>query len=346
LAVSFVAAAAAAAMVSVAAIGISPAKGALPNIPYPVQGIAAGGPRDQYTYVWAPGVLEAVRMYLPSEAPVLTVRRETPTKRAVCELAIRLGVRVLPEEYATMPETQELSGFGTRLYGRSFESTNVEDQRRFWCKDVELWDSRCFAYWHRGETPTPGSPAWDREALPAQRTEEIAEQFLAESGLLPEGCEFETVRPAIAQNAEGVETYHSDGARPRVLSRQVEYARRIEGIELGRFTVSINGNGVVYRVHRQVPNVARLGRYPILSPEEARRLLPRGLLPSHIWGPATAEIESVSLYFSQDWDSSDVIQPIYSFKGTARGEQGATEPFAVSWPAVRPECFLTEGDIR
>jgi len=331
---------------AVAGLDRSAAELGLARIPPPRMGVAAGGPRDQYTYVWAPGVLEAVRMYLPSEAPVLRIQRETPTKEAVYDLAMRLGIKVSAEEYANMPETQESPGFDSRLWRQSFESTNVEDQRRFWCKDLELWDSGCFTYRHRGETPTPGWPAWESEALPAERTEELAERFLAESGLLPEGCELEAVTSDVAQNAAGRETYRIDGAPARLLSRQVKYARRIEGIELGRFTVGINGSGVVYEVQSRVPHVRGLARYPILSPEEARRMLPMGLLPSHIWGPATAEIESVSLYFSQNLDSSDVVQPIYSFRGTARGEQSATDPFTVSWPAVRPECFLTEGDIR
>ncbi len=157
-------------------------------------------------------------------------------------------------------------------------------------------------------------------------------------------------RAAIARRDSSVWSSSSavaarEGAPSRVLSRQVEYVRKVEGIELGRFIISLNGNGVVYAVRSGVPNVTLLSRYSILSPEEARRLLPRGLLPSHIWGPARAWIESVSLYYSRDLYSTDIVQPIYSFKGTARGEQGASEAFSVSWPAVRPEYFAGEETV-
>ena len=312
----------------------------LPPIPRPSMPMMAGGPRDQYTYVWAAGALESTSMYAP-EALVLRVVRRVPDKQAVLELAERLGIRVTPEDRKRLPDKQEgeLSPLG--VYMCSLEEKNVDDQRLFDCKDVELWDSGCFSYLHRGGTPEPGSrngPA-PPDAPSPERAREIADRFIADSGLLPEGCEFERVRAAVTQNAEGLEIHYANGARPRVLSRQVVYTRQVDRIPLGDFSVEVNGNGEVYRVSRQIPNFAPLARYPILSPDEARRMIPRGLLASHIWGPARAVIGRVSLSYSPAWSFSGVIQPAYTFSGTAHGRNGQTDSFSVMWPAVRPEHF-------
>jgi hypothetical protein len=304
-------------------------------------GVAAGGPRDQYRYVWAPGALESTRMYA-TDALVLRVVRKRPDKRAIYEIATRLGIAVTPEEYAGMPEVQKGTGFDSSAYMRSFEQMNVEDQRLFDCKDVDVWDNGCFSYWHRGGTPSPGSPngPWAVDALSPERTREIAERFIADSGLLPEGCEFERVRTAVTQNAQGIEIYSADQAPPRVVSRQVVYTRRVEGIPLDSFSIDVNGNGEVYRVTRRIPNFAPWVRYPMLSPDEARRMLPQGLLPSHIWGPATAVIDHVSLSYTREWNLSNLIQPVYTFSGTAHCQGGLTDTFSVTWPAVRPEYLM------
>jgi hypothetical protein len=126
-----------------------------------------------------------------------------------------------------------------------------------------------------------------------------------------------------------------------VLSRRAVYERKPEGVLLGKFCVSVNDQGEVYYVESQVPRVEPIAPYPILSPEEARRTLRPGMMPSHIRGPATAAIDSVSLRYSGTWGSA-IVQPLYRFAGTATGEHGGTETFAVSVPAVRPECFLPE----
>jgi hypothetical protein len=224
----------------------------------------------------------------------------------------------------------------------SLEEKNVEDQRLFDCKDVELWDSGCFSYWHRGGTPEPGAPGGLRavDATSPERTRQIADRFIADSGLLPEGCTFDRVGLAVTQNATGIEIYGSDSHSRRVLSRRAVYTRHVEGIPLGDFSVEVNGRGEVYRASRRIPDFVRLARYPILSPDEARSMIPRRLLASHIWGPARAVIDRVSLSYYHDWNFSDVIQPVYTFSGTARDENGATDTFTVAWPAVRPQYLV------
>jgi hypothetical protein len=316
------------------------ARGVAP-LPYPMLGVMAGGPRDQYTYVWAEGALESVRMYLPAEVLVLRVVRQTPDKRVLLETAGRLGVNTTPADEARLPERQERDAGGVEAYASSFEQKNVEDQRRFDCKDVEVYDNGCFSYRHRGGTPQPGAAdgLWALEALSADRSKQIADRFAAESGLLPEGCEFTGVTAGVSQNCEGQEIFNVDSAPPRVLSRRVTYTRSIGGVRLGTFVVCVNGRGEVYQVENRVPRFEPVARYPILSAEEARGMIPRGLLASHIWGPATAYIERISLSYSRDWGESGYLQPIYSFSGTAVGENGQTDTFTVAWPAIRPEHF-------
>ncbi len=243
---------------------------------------------------------------------------------------------VAAEDRARLPD-QAVGDIHGR-YAASLEELNLEDQRTFDCKDLELWDTGCFSYWHRRGTPGPqsrGGPEYP-DALSPEQTREIAERFLHRSGLLPARCTFDRVVPAITQNAEGIEVYGIDKAPRRVLSRRVVYAFQVEGIALGDFSVDVNGNGEVYRVSRRTPNITPLARYPILSPDEARTMIPQGLLASHIWVPATAVIDGVSLSYSREWNYADIIQPVYTFSGTAHGEDGAADTFVVTWPAVRP----------
>ncbi|MCJ7822921.1 MAG: hypothetical protein MUQ26_07595, partial [Armatimonadetes bacterium] len=176
-------------------------------------------------------------------------------------------------------------------------------------------------------------------------TKEIAERFVRKPGLLPEGCQFAEVRPDCAVNAGGRRVFGVDGAAPRVLSREVVYSRRVDGSELGQFRVRVNGEGEVYEVDCQVPRVAPVRRYPILGPEEARSRLWPGALPSHIWGPATAEITSVALEYGQEGDRPALVQPLYVLQGMAFGANGPTELFTVRIPAVRPEYFSYEPRI-
>jgi len=311
---------------------------ALSPIPPPRLGRAAGGPPDQYTYVWGRGVLEAVTMYLPHEVMVHRITRETVTKETVRDIATRLGLEVSAEKYAAMPWIQEAGMDEGTVYMCSFEEKNVEDQRRFDCKDVEVWDYGCFIYRHRGGAPEPGKPLWEKDALSDVETKEIAERFVHESGLLPEGCEFAEVRPDCTVNAGGRRVFGVDGAAPRVLSREVVYSRRVDESELGQFRVRVNGEGEVYEVDCRVPRVVPVRRYPILGPEEARRMLRPGTIPSHIRGPATAEITSVALRYT----GSEFVQPLYRFEGMAFGAKGRTELFTVVLPAARPEHFEHE----
>jgi hypothetical protein len=281
-------------------------------------------------------------MYLPSEVMVFALVRETPTKDVVRDIAVRAGVQVTEEEYAAMPETGEAGGLGEGWYGSSFERRNVEDQRLFDCKDVEVYDNGSFIYRHRGGMPQPGNPLWEKDALSKAKTKEIAERFVGESGLLPEGCEFAEVRPDCTVSAEGRRVFGADGAAPRVLSREVVYSRRFEDIQLGRFSVRVNGEGEVYEVDCRVPRVEPVRSYPILGPEEARSMLRPGVIPSHYLGPARAEITSVALQYSQGGDQPRFVQPLYVFQGMAFGQSGRTELFAVRIPAVRPEYFTHE----
>jgi hypothetical protein len=310
----------------------------LEAIPRPGMPRAGGGPPDQYTYVWAPGALESASMYTPSEVMVYQIVQVTPTKDMVRDLATRLGVSVSEEEYAALPETATDELGGSARYAASFERKHVHDQRLFDCKDVELGGSGWFIYRHRGGVPQPDTPLWKKDALSERETRRIAERFLAESGLLPEGCEFVGVLPDVAQNAKGFVVHGDLGAPSRVLSRRAVYERRPEGVLLGEFMVSVNGQGEVYQVKQEVPRVEPIAPYPILSLEEARRTLRPGRQPSRLYGPATAAIESVSLRYSGSWGG--ILQPLYGFAGTATGEQGLTETFAVRVPAVRPEYFL------
>jgi len=146
------------------------------------------------------------------------------------------------------------------------------------------------------------------------------------------------VRPDCTLNARGMRVFGKDGAPPRVLSREAVYSRRFEGIELGQFMASVNGEGEVYEVDCQVPRVAPVRRYPILGPEEARRMLLPGAIPSHYLGPARAEITSVALRYV----GSEFVQPVYRFEGMAFGAEGRTELFTVQILAVRPEYFTHE----
>jgi hypothetical protein len=68
-------------------------------------------------------------------------------------------------------------------------------------------------------------------------------------------------------------------------------------------------------------------------------MLPRGLRPPNL-GPATAAIETAELRYTTAYSNADYVQPLFLLKGTARNAAGRSEPFVISWPALRPEYLL------
>ncbi|MFB3879935.1 MAG: hypothetical protein ACE149_01665 [Armatimonadota bacterium] len=168
----------------------------------------------------------------------------------------------------------------------------------------------------------------------------IAEGFAAESGLSSADLEFVGVQPQLVRRSATTETGE---IREQVLGRAASFVRRLEGLPGGHLSIRVNGQGEVYSVVRNLRNASPAGRYPMLSPEEARLALhspvarivgidPRG-------GPCTAVIERTDLTYYEGpvgW-ATPVLQPVYRFEGTAHYQAGWTREFYALVPAVRPE---------
>lgn len=276
---------------------------------------------------WGAGVVEAARMYLPDRAAAYGVVREPATKTAACALAARLGVSLNPKDYPEAPETMqdpnEYNIGGPEGFNLSYQS-----------------DGNFYAFWLDRSPQPEASVESVVGAVPEEETTAAAESFLAKTALLPDGCRLVEVRGG---ESRGYTFPGESTQRPVLLSRKVVYSRFLDGISDGEFTVMVNGRGEIYSVNRCMRELALVGRYPLLSPEEALAVAQSD--EGRIAGPHSAnhqyrgEVESVELRYFEGGTGwrLDTVQPIYWFQGTAYDENGRGEPFLAMAPAVRPE---------
>lgn len=266
---------------------------------------------------------EAAEMYMPEEMVVYEVAHSAPTRDTACELAARLGSAVPPELRALYAE----KGDDDNWYYLTVDDLLLE------C----FADSNFIATW-QGREPYAGRPT--RDAVGVDQTVTAAEAFLGETHLLPEGARLVEVVGVMLgsryDKATGREEEH-------VWTRGAVYRRFHDGFPEGKFVVEVNCDGQVCGVTRKMRDLIPLGRYPILSPEEAAAALRspaarmEGLSPRASYGRGV--IEAVEMEY---WDGApawvmESIQPIYRFRGTAPSSDGRCVAFSAMVPAVRPE---------
>lgn len=320
------------------ALGVVAGTGALalvagdrPPLPPVSMGRVAGGV-GHYQYLdftWGPGVRRTAEATIPKEAMVYQAVGNTPTKADARAMAARMGLSVPPERYATLPDIQE----DARLYMLSFfEGAGADEVNVV----IELQGTGCYSIGWHGREPMM------KEAVSEERTAEIARQFLARTGLLPEDLRFQGVSTAESMGYSVGQKSHT-----RVLSRRATWTRYWKDGRAGSLSVEVDGTGHVRRVRSRICNVTPLARYPILTPEEARQQLhsPQALVSGDslggIHGHAAALIEKVELWYEDasmpPRGGGAVIQPLYRFEGRVTDAQRHASSFTGMLPAVRPE---------
>ncbi len=290
---------------------------ALPMIEYPGLGYTTA---PHYRFSCSQEVLNAARMYTPSELMVYRVVHRTPTRDLVRDLAERMGVPVSAERYATMPDRM---GDEYRATVGQVTPTSLGDL------DVLLADDGTHMMTLRSQRPDSDSEEAPSDAEAAA----IAEDFVHRSGLLPQSC-----RLACAKVGQTVtESLPSGGVRQKVLGRAVVYTRYLGGLPDGSLVIRVNGRGKVYSVNSRICTIAPSRSYPILSPEEAVAALISGegslrgpWRPPGLW---EAVIDTISLRYHQG-PAGDTVQPVFDISGTTRR---SSERFSAVVPAVRPE---------
>lgn len=298
----------------------------LPKLPSPRLMAAATSP-PLYLFSATP---EAVSAKLPAEVMVYSVVQKETTRDAVCELAARAGVPVSADRYAIMPEVVSDGPYYSATVGQMTEASLGD-------LDVTLSPDGNYMLTIRSHVPGQTEEAGSDEV-----TKAAAEGFLASSGLLPEGCRFDSVRPG-----EAIEytTPAQDGIHVRMIGKAVVYGRYLDGIAGGAFVVRVNGKGEVYHVTRNVRNVAPLAVYPVLSLEEAVEALRSGagtiVGPGGPGGPQQATIDHVELRYYEGALGSklEYLEPVYLMSGSV---QGYSERFVANLPAIRPEYFAEQ----
>ena len=274
-------------------------------------------------FAWGPGVLEAAQMYMPEDMMIYEVVHSVPTRDTACELAARLGSPVAAELRALYPESGQEEGWYYMTVGGLY---------------LECFADGNFMATRGDREPYVGRPA--REAVGVDEAIAAADRFLAETDLLPEGARLVEVVGVMLgsryNKATGREERH-------VWTRGAVYRRFRDGFPEGKFVVQVNCDAQVCGVTRKMRDVSLVGRYPILSPEQARAALHSAAARIEELSPRatyqTAVIEALEMEY---WDGAlawvmDSIQPIYKFRGTALGDDGRSVPFSAMVPAVRPE---------
>lgn len=338
----------------------------LPKLESPIHFVSSGA-RPEYRFTIPPDRLASISRTIPDELMVYSVVREPLTAETVCELAERVGVSVLPEIRATMPEmiaqesgdddpgaSYDISVIGELTSNVMIQESTLDPDDPFvsyvssWVEaDVagenrvvlNIWiaDSGRFSISVRGARLDPADGAvTEEQAL------RIAETFVQRTGLLPEGVELGGVSRSdwvTASRPDG------EGLEDRTIARQVTYQRYLDGYPAGQLRVTVNGRGEVYRVEQSARNLTPLAAYPILSPEEAIAAIEAG--GGSLSGPGAPEagieatVENIRLHYEQGALRSrdETVQPCYRIEGSVSGYD---EPFKASLPAVRPEYLLDE----
>jgi hypothetical protein len=287
---------------------------------------------EQFEVVWAEGVGTAYAMYFPSELDVLEVVSSGPTKQKTIELATRLGVEISAEAAAQMPEE---SIMGEGCYGWQFGEVNV---------DV-FADGNLGASWTDRELPAEyftkpnaGSPPM----ITKESAIAVADTYLKSSALLPGNARVTEAVPKGAVRRLNPITGQEEVV---ALAWSVIYRRFWSGIPEGRLGVWVTGKGEIFSLSRNMRDVRSLGKYPLLSPEEAResiwsptsRVETSSTTPGY--RPVRVVVEKVVLAYydgATAW-RLQTIHPCYIFTGTGWDAEGRPQGFTAMVPAIRPE---------
>jgi len=339
------------------AVGQDQTSADLPKLKKPPLFVQAGV-APQYVFAVEPGLLSEASRTVPAEMTVYSVPRLELTRDLVCDFADRVGVSVLPEYRTTMAETVDseyisLTVIGELTANLLTDESNVGPDDKFVSLiesrvgeikgdnlvmlDMTVTESGNFTINLRGAHPDPaGNPSTEEDALA------IAERFVEQSGLLPEGCELGGV-----SSSAYVPGPESAGGKieSRAIARQVVYQRYLDGYPAGQFVVQVNGKDEIYYVYRNARNVTPLASYPILTAEEAIEALEDGR--GSVTGPALpgarleATIEKIKLCYDQGAAGIpyETMQPSYWIEGNVAGYE---DGFRALLPAVRPEHLEEE----
>ena len=341
--------------------GRGTAAAALPKLKPPPRFTSQADP-SRYVFRAAPGVLDGASRSAPSELMVYDVVHTQPTRERICELAERVGVSVVPQFRASMPETVEGSHRRVGLIGEltsdimAKQSNLAPDDKyvsyvservggitgdNLVVLNMTVMDSGSFSLNLRGTRPdSEGEAPTEKEALA------IAERFVERTGLLPEGCELEGVSTSVSVPA--VQPGHGD-VHEMAVGSEVVYQRYLDGYPVGQFVLQINGKGEISGVYRNALDLVPLAKYPILTPEEALEAVKAGRgtlsgpnLPGKDFG---AVIEEIGIAYDEapPGISCDTVQPIYRFRASI---DGFHDGFSASVPAVRPEYLEEEATSK
>lgn len=285
-----------------------------------------------FEVTWAQDVLEAANMYFPAETEVLEVIHSEPTKQQAIDLAARVGASV---SSATVAELPDVSTAEEGCYRWDFGSVEVNIFR----------DGNAGLVWRDRDLPaeyftSPNANPAPRITVDAAAA--VADQFVKQAGLLPEGACITDVTSQDAVSRRNEITGEDENA---ALACSVIYRRFRDGIPEGRIGVWVTGKAEIFSFSYNMRDVRSLGRYPILRPDEGREM---------IWSPASrvetgsnaprsrpvkAAIEKVEMEYydgATAW-RYETIQPIYIFAGTGWDSEGRPQSFRAMVPAVRPE---------
>ncbi|MCK9278603.1 MAG: hypothetical protein M0P22_10995 [Methanoculleus sp.] len=198
--------------------------------------------------------------------------------------------------------------------------------------DIEK-EGGCLSYTWKGRWNSVDSR--DRpENLPADEgARKIAETFLKEHDLMPEGAVYSGVA-----HGEGFFSNRTDGTSIQThKDTQVSFTGTLNGLPVfGNWMyVTIGGDGDILRVFKRWRDAEPYKEFAILSPEEAIEELKQTGVVATVSSPKRAVVTGIKIgyYASPPRDEQPYLKPTYSIRGTVEGENG-TGTFFQYVPAV------------
>ncbi|KAF5056051.1 hypothetical protein DSECCO2_371390 [anaerobic digester metagenome] len=198
--------------------------------------------------------------------------------------------------------------------------------------DIEK-EGGCLSYTWKGRWNNV-DPRDRPENLPAdEEARKIAETFLKEHDLMPEGAVYKSVR-----HSQGL-FFDSEKNTSVVSSEdiQVSFTGTLNGLPVfGNWMyVTIGGDGDVLRIFKRWRDAEPYKEFPILSPEEALEELKQTGVVTAVSSPKKATVTEIKIgyYASPPRDEQPYLKPTYYFHGTVEGES-ETGTFFQYIPAV------------
>jgi hypothetical protein len=263
-------------------------------------------------------VVNAPKTNVPDKMPVYKTIPPAVTKADAIALAKKFNI----------------TDFNEPKEGDSVISVSSKDVR--YSIQLHKNGGQYFEDYKRSDTPNGIDIA---ENLPSdEEARKIANSFLKERGLLPDG--------AVVGGTKHRKVYGSNGNRTQTVDWEdilVYYTRELDGmnVEGTQFEVEVGGHGDIIRFFSNWKDYQAIGEYPIITRDSSINIL-KQKGTSATSGPEKPDTVSINdIYLAYETTAvaykEVYLEPVYVFKGEALKNGTAVKPIKEFIPALTDE---------